>query len=459
MVLVLTAVGLLAIVLLTAISGFFSSSELAVFSVARHRIDALVAEEAPGATALAGLRENPHRFLVTALVSNNVANIAAASVATTVLVQFLPPSQAATGATVFTSFFVIVLGEIAPKSYAVANAEKHALRVARPVAIVQRILRPILLVFELSTAAINRVTGGESDFESYLTREEIETLVLSGETSGVLDTDEGAMIRGVLDLERTTVRGVMVPRTAMTTVRIDASLDEVVETCWRNHVVRVPVYGKSRDDIKGVADLRDVLRVRAEGGDLRDAVTDPVFVPSGKPIDELLAEMQLDGFRMALVVDEFGTVVGLATFEDAIEEVVGEVFDRNETDPIRVVDETTAIVNGWATVNYVDDRLGLSLGREGPFETVGGLVNHHTGRLAEEGDRIELGETVLTVLAANQRRVRRVRIDWNGSDSSGSAQDGIQPPADVDSDEESTDVDTDEESADSREDGSSAERD
>lgn len=218
---------------------------------------------------------------MTVLVSNNVANIAAASVATAVLVEFLPAGQAATGSTVVTSFFVIAFGEIAPKSYAVAHAERHA------------------------------------------------------------------------------------------------------------------------------------LRVRAEGGSLADAATDPVFVPAVKPVDELLAEMQFDGYRMAMVVDEFGTVVGLATFEDVIEELVGELFDSAEADPVRVVDEDTAIVNGWATVDYVNERLGLALQTDGPFETTAGLVNHHAGRLAEEGDRVELDGVVITVLDATQRRVRRVRVDWS----------------------------------------------
>ena len=417
MVLTLTLLGLVAIVLLTAISAFFSSSELAVFSVARHRIDSLVAAKTPGAGALARLRDNPHRFLVTALVSNNVANIAAASVATAVLVQFLPAGQAATGATVFTSFFVIVFGEIAPKSYAVANAERHALRVSRPVLFLQRFLRPILFIFEVTTAAINRVTGGESGFESYLTREEIQTIVLSGETSGALGADEGAMIRGVLDLEKTSIRSVMVPRTAMTAISVETTVDDAVETCWENHVMRVPVYGETRDDIRGIADLRDILRVQAEGGTLADAVTDAVFVPGTKPVDELLTEMQLEGHRMAIVVDEFGTVTGLVTLEDAIEEVVGEIFDRGETDPVRVVDADTAVANGWATVDYINDRLGLDLQREGPFETIAGLVNHHTGQLAEEGNRVELAGVVITVLDATERRVRRVRIDWTDEDA------------------------------------------
>ncbi len=430
MVLVVTLFGILAIVLLTAISAFFSSSELAVFSVAKHRVDSLVAAETPGSEALASLRENPHRFLVTALVSNNVSNIAAASVATAVLVQFMSAGQAATGSTIVTSFFVIVLGEIAPKSYAVANAERHALRVARPVVIAQRVLRPILYVFEVATAAVNRLTGGESGFESYLTREEIETIVLGGEQTGALDTDEGAMIRGVLDLEATVVRAVMVPRTAIVSVSETASLDEIIETCWREDVSRLPVYGKNHDEIRGTVDLRTALAARADGRSLSEITTESRFVPSTKPVDELLTEMQIEGHRMVIVVDEFGTVVGLATLEDAIEEVVGEIFSADERDPVRVVDSDTAVVNGRATVAYTNSSLDLTLPTDGPFETVGGLVSHHLGRLPEAGDRIELGSVVISVLDATETRVRRVRVDWTPADDETPADDSTDGRSD-----------------------------
>lgn len=419
MVLTLTILGFLAIVLLTAISAFFSSSELAVFSIPEHRIDSLVASDVPGAKALAKLREDPHRFLVTALVSNNVANIAAASVATAVLVQYLPAGQAATGATIFTSFFVITLGEIAPKSYAVANAEKHALRVSRPVSIVQRPLRPILYIFEVTTIAINKFTGGESNFESYMSREEIETIVLSGETSGVLDIGEGAMIRSVLDLEKTIIRGVMVPRSAIVSAPTNSSLDDVIQQCWEADVTRLPLFGENRDDIVGVVTLNDALRARASGDSLESITRDPEFVPGTKPVDEVLTEMQVEGHRMVIVVDEFGTVTGLATLEDVIEEVVGEIFDRDESDPVRSVDADTAVINGWATVEYVSQSLDIELPTDGPYVTVAGLVNHQLGHLPEEGDRVELPGCVITVLDATQRRIRRVRIDWTipeGSD-------------------------------------------
>jgi len=411
----LTTLGILAIVALTGISAFFSSSELAVFSIASHRIDALVAEDRPGASALATLRDDPRKFLVTALVSNNVSNIAAASVATAVFVQYLPAGQAATASTAATSFFVIVFGEIAPKSYAVTNAERHALRVSRPVRVVQRVFWPLFWIFEVTTKAVNRVTGGDEHFETYITREEIATIVRSGESSGALDAGEGAMIRSVLDLEATRVRGIMVPRSEMVAAPETASVDDVLDTCWRKGVSRIPLYGETRDDITGVVEVRDLLRARAEGLDLGAVATDPVYVPGIKPVDELLTEMQAEGHRLVIVVDEFGTVTGIATLEDAVEEVVGEIFGRNETDPVRVVGEGTAVANGWATVEYVNETLSLDIHSDGPFETMAGLVNHHLGRLAEEGDRVELGDTVVTVLDATQRRVRRVRIDWDGS--------------------------------------------
>jgi len=409
--LTITLLGFAAIVVLTGISGFFSSSELAVFSVAKHRVDSLVAADVPGAAALATLRADPHRFLVTALVSNNVANIAAASVATAVLVQFLPPSQAATGSTIFTSFFVIVLGEIAPKSYAVANAEKHALRVSRPVVVSQKVLRPVLFVFEAASGAVNRLTGGEAGIESYLTREEIETIVLSGEETGALDPDESAMIRGVLDLEATRVTAVMVPRTNMVAVPDTATPAEVISTAATEGVTRMPVYGENRDDVVGIVDVRDAIRADASGDDLASALHEPTFVPENTSVDDLFTEMRDEALRMVVVVDEFGAVSGIATMEDVVEEVVGEIVGPNETDHVRVVDGDTAVVRGWTTVAYCNETLGVDLPTEGEFETVAGLITAGIGRLPEEGDRIEFGDVALIVTAATPTRVTRVRVE------------------------------------------------
>ena len=410
--LMIAVLGIAAIIALTGVSGFFSSSELAVFSVASHRVDSLVAADVPGAAALASLRADSHRFLVTALVSNNVANIAAASVATAVFVRYgFSAGEAATGSTLVTSLFVIVFGEIAPKSYAVANAEKHALRVSRPVVAIQRVVRPVLYVFEALSGVVNRFTGGESDIESYLTREEIETLVLSGEQAGAIDSDEGAMIRGVLDLESTRISAVMVPRTEMVALPDTVTPDDVLSTAASEGVTRLPVYGENRDDVVGTVDVRDALRAAERGAPLVSALREPTFVPETGSVDELFAEMQSSGLRMAIVVDEFGAVVGLVTLEDLIEEVVGELVGRFETTHVDVVDADTAIVRGWTAVSHLNETLGIALPVDESVDTVAGLITRQTGRIPGEGDTVSVGEVTLTVTGATPTRITRVRVD------------------------------------------------
>jgi len=414
-----------AILVLTGISAFFSSSELAVFSVPTHRIDSLLAADVPGARALSALRGDSHRFLVTALVSNNVANIAAASVATAVFVRFgFSGGEAATASTAITSVFIIVFGEIAPKSYAVANAEKHALRVSRPVAAIQRIIRPVLYVFEALSGIVNRFTGGESDIESYLTREEIETLVLSGQAAGAIDPEEGAMIRGVLDLESTRVSAVMIPRTDMVALPDTATPADVLSTAGREGVTRMPVYGENRDDVVGTVDVRDAIGAHERGEPLSSVLREPTFVPETQPVDELFAQLRSSGRRLAIVVDEFGAVVGIVTLADVVEEIVGELVGRWETDHVDVVAPDTAVVRGWTTVAHLNETLGLDLPVDGGVETVAGLITQRTGRIAAEGDRVVLGDVSLTVTGATPTRVTRVRVEHPGEWRRGGGRDG-----------------------------------
>jgi len=392
---------------------------------------ALVATDAPGARALSALRDDSHPFLVTALVSNNVANIAAASVATAVFVRFgFSGGQAATGSTLVTSVFVIVFGEIAPKSYAVANAERHALRVSRPVVAIQRVIRPVLYVFEALSGVVNRFTGGESDIESYLTREEIATLVLSGQAAGAIDPEEGAMIRGVLDLESTRVAAVMVPRTDMVALPATATPADVLSTAGREGVTRMPIYGENRDDVVGTVDVRDAIGAHERGEPLASAMHEPTFVLETQPVDELFDEFRSSGRRLAVVVDEFGAVVGIVTLADVVEEIVGELVGRREVDHVDVVAPDAAVVRGWTTVAHLNETLGLDLPVDGGVETVAGLIAQRTGRIAADGDSVAFGDVTLTVTGATPTRVTRVRVEHPGAGSDGEA-DGGQSSTDA----------------------------
>ncbi|MDY7082338.1 MAG: CNNM domain-containing protein, partial [Halobacteria archaeon] len=238
-----TWVGLLAIGVLMVLSAFFSSSEIAMFSLERHRIESLAESDHKSAEVLHKLRENPHRLLVTILVGNNVVNIAMSSIATALVIIYLPRGLAVTVSTIVISFLVLIFGESAPKSYAVENTESWALRISRPLQFSQYVMYPVVVFFDYLTRAVNRVTGGRSDIEtSYVTRDEIEGLLRTGEEEGVIEEDEREMIQSIFRFSNTIAKEIMVPRLDMVSVSSEATLEEVLDVCIENDVTRVPIY-------------------------------------------------------------------------------------------------------------------------------------------------------------------------------------------------------------------------
>ncbi|MDY6780449.1 MAG: hemolysin family protein, partial [Halobacteria archaeon] len=303
--------GVVAIVLLMIFSAFFSSSEIAMFSLERHRIEGMVEEsDDKNAAVLQKLREDPHRLLVTILVGNNVVNIAMSSIATVLFVEYVGPGAGAAAATVTISFLVLIFGESAPKSYAVENTESWALRISRPLQFSQYVMYPAVVFFDYLTRVINRVTGGRSDIEmSYVTRDEIEGIIRTGEREGVIEEDEREMIQSVFRFSNTIAKEVMVPRLDMISVSDDSDLDDVLEVCVENDVTRVPVYHENLDNIKGIANLRDIVSDDVDS--LDEVIMPTLHVPETKEIDDLLREMQEERIHMAIVIDEFGSTEGL----------------------------------------------------------------------------------------------------------------------------------------------------
>jgi len=282
------------VVLLVGVNVFFSSSEIAVFT-----LEKLVGSGDARAEALRELKSNPHRLLVTVLVGNNVANIAAASLATAVLVLYLPPEEAVAVSTVFTSFFVLTFGEIAPKSYAVGHAESWSLRVSRPLSAAQTLLRPLVILFEAADAVINRVTEADPAIEKYVTRKDIEALIAAGEREGAIDAHEGDILERVFDLEEVTASSIALGLDKTHHVSSDAPLEEVISVCASENVSCLSVVEKG--EVVGTVELRDALRVSKEGGRLSDAVVKPLRVDGAMPVDDLLLRMRRERVRLAVV--------------------------------------------------------------------------------------------------------------------------------------------------------------
>ncbi|MBP2250416.1 CBS domain containing-hemolysin-like protein [Halarchaeum solikamskense] len=303
-------------------SAFFSSAEIAAFSLQWHRIQSLAAGGDPRAGALRDLREDPNRLLVTILVGNNVVNVAFSTVIATLTVALLPPGPAIVAATVVTSVLVLLFGEVAPKAYGVAHAESWALAVARPVAVLERALSPVVWAFDVASDALTSLLGATDAVPPYVTREEIRALLVTGAQLGVVNADEREMVHAVLDLEQTAVEEVMTPREAVVAVPASATPADARDACLAADVAAVPVYGDDLDDVRGVVSLADAERAVGTDASL-DAITAAVTrARESWTVDDLLTELRETGASLAVVTDSQNRTVGVVTRSDVADEVV-----------------------------------------------------------------------------------------------------------------------------------------
>mgnify|MGYP006274494977 FL=1 len=410
----ITVLGVIGIAVLIALSGFFSSSEIAFFSLPQHRVDSMVDEGIKNASVVEGLKSDPHRLLVTILVGNNIANIAMSSIATALFGLYLTQGQAVFAATFGITAIVLLFGESAPKSYAVENTESWALRTARPLKLSEYLLFPLILVFDRLTRIINSLTGSSSTIESpYVTRDEIQDIIETGEREGVIEEEEREMLERIFTFNSTIAKEVMTPRLDVTAVSRDASVEEAIQACISNDHVRVPVYDGNLDNIIGIVNVRDLVREHqySEGpSNLDDVVQPTLHVPESKNVDELLAEMQENRLQMVIVLDEFGTTEGIITLEDMVEEIVGDILEGDEAEPFDRVDDQTTIVRGEVNIHEVNDVLDIELPEGEEFETLAGFVFNRAGRLVEEGETFEYDGVEIEIEEVDNTRILKARI-------------------------------------------------
>ena len=410
-------IGGLVLFVLLGLSAFFSSSEIAMFSLPSHRVEAVVSEGKRGAKTLQSLKQDPHRLLVTILVGNNLVNIAMSSIATGLLAYFMASQGRAVAVATFgVTALVLLFGESAPKSYAVDNSEPWALRIARPLKFAETLLLPLVVLFDYLTRAVNKVTGGRAAIEeSYVTRQEIRDMIKTGEREGVLDQEEREMLQRTLRFNRTIVKEVMTPRLDMTAVPKNASIEEAIETCVQSNHERLPVYDGELDNILGVVHINDLIRDSNYGDDdtpvdLESLIKPTLHVPETKNVDDLLTEMREQRLNMVIVIDEFGTTEGLVTMEDLVEEIVGEILEGGEAEPIEFVGDGAAVVKGEVNIDEVNDSLGIELPEGEEFETIAGFIFNRAGRLVEQGERIEYDGLTIRVEQVENTRILKARI-------------------------------------------------
>jgi len=408
--------GVLTIVVLIGLSAFFSSSEIAMFSLPSHRVEALVDEGRRGARTLQALKRDPHRLLITILVGNNLVNIAMSSIATGLFGLYMSQGQAVLAATFGITAIVLLFGESAPKSYAVENSESWSLRIARPLKVSEYVLMPLIVTFDYLTRIVNKLTGGRSAIEeSYVTRQEIREMIETGEREGVLDEEEREMLQRTLRFNNTIVKEVMTPRLDMHAISKEASIAEAMEQCIQSGHARLPVYEGSLDNVIGVVHIRELVRDLNYGQtesdlELEDMIEPTLHVPESKNVDDLLTEMRDERLHMVIVIDEFGTTEGLVTMEDLTEEIVGEILEGGEEEPIEHVDDNTVVVKGEVNIEEVNEALDIDIPEGEEFETIAGFIFNRAGRLVEEGEVIDFDGIEIAVESVENTRIMKARL-------------------------------------------------
>lgn len=413
------AIRIMAIAVCLLFSAIASAAETSLTGVRRSRLQHLAEEGSRPAAIVLALVRSPQRFLITILVINSVAIVAASSLATSVTDDLLvnQPTWIHNLVSVTAmSIIVLILAEITPKSIAIEHLETYALRLGPVVALIGTVLRPITWFLTVTTLSIARLLGGSgATLDQLYTEEELLLLVDTSEEQGFLKQEESAMIHGIFDFGDTVVREVMRPRIDVLALEVNTPIEEATRVAVEGGHTRIPVYDGTIDNVVGVLYVKDLLRLLHMGQPyrtLRDLMRPAYFVPATQRIDQVFHEMRARRVHLAIVLDEYGGVAGIVTIEDLLEEIVGDIQDEydKESPEVQQIDDDTFEVDGGVTIGTINDLLGSHL-PSSDFDTVAGLVYSQTGANPKEGDVARLDDLVFTVLAVEGRRVRRVRVE------------------------------------------------
>ena len=415
-----------AIVVLLVFSAFFSGSETALTASSRAKLRSLADRGSKGAERALVVTEDNERLIGSVLLGNNLVNILATSLATALLTRLFGDGGVAL-ATLAMTLLVLIFAEVLPKTYAISNPETAASRVALPIGIVIRILSPIVAAVRLLVRVILRLFGVSTDPDSAVLsyREEIAGTLALGHSEGAVQKEDRDRLLGALDLAHRTVEEVMLHRSRIETVDIDAPVSEILARCVASPHTRLPAWKTDPENIVGVIHSRDLMRavhqaVTAGGGrmdaveaiDMMSVAREPYFVPDTTTLDEQMKNFIRLKRHFALVIDEYGALLGLITLEDIIEEIVGEIEDEHDRvtdDPITRVDDTTIEIDGTMTIRDLNRAMDWAL-PDDAANTIAGLVIHEAQMIPEPGQIFRFHGYRFEVRERRENRITRLRI-------------------------------------------------
>jgi CBS domain containing-hemolysin-like protein len=441
---------LLLVAFLIAINAFFAGSEVALLSVRHSRLRQMAEEGKQGAQAALNLLSNPGRLLSVTQVGVTLASLGLGWAGEDTLFQifsaalgpFVPPAAVKLlhGVCLIASFlaisyFHVVFGEVVPKNLAIAKADRLAALAAPALLLFYRVSVPFVVVIERSASFLTRAGAKTEGHGGGHSAEELKLIVSSSRGLGFLPEAQEDMIHRVLDLETVAAREIMVPRKDIAAIGIDASLDDVLRTMIEEQHSRLPVWDEKREKIAGILHYKDLLPVWEERRTaIRTGRPSRAFrvgrlmrphlvVPETKPLSQLLEEFRAGRSHMAMVVDEFGTITGMLTVEDVLEELVGAIEDEHDEkiQPRSPVSDDTIELDGATRIRDLESEYGIEIPADGGFETLAGFLLLRLGEIPEAGRAVEFEGRRFTVLTMDRNRIARVRIEKAAPDSSAPA--------------------------------------
>lgn len=399
------------LLILLALSAFFSSSETALVTVNKIRMRNMAEGGNKQAETVIKTVENQGKMLSAILIGNNVVNLSASSLAT-VMASSLFGNKAVGIATGILTLLILVFGEITPKTMATYSAEKISLKVARYIYFLMTVLTPVIFLVNLLSGVVLKLCGVNTEEKrESITEDELRTIVEVSHEEGVLETEEKKMITNVFDFGESLAKDIMVPRVDMTFAQVDDTYDQLLEIYRKERYTRIPVYEDFTDNVIGIINVKDLLLLDSkEDFHIRDYLRQPLYTYEYKKASELMLEMRKSLNNIVIVLDEYGATAGLITLEDMLEEIVGDIrdeYDSDEEESLVEIKPGVYRVNASMKLDDLNDRLELHLQSE-EYDSLGGLVIGLLDHLPEEGEKVEEDGLQMTVEHVDKNRIETI---------------------------------------------------
>lgn len=405
---------LIAIIILLCLSAFFSSSETALTTVNQIRMRTLADNGDKRAARVLHVTGNPGKMLSAILIGNNIVNLSASSISTSLAIHLLGNTGAGIATGILT-FLILIFGEVTPKTMATIKADSMSLTAAAPIGFLMKILTPVIFIInKLSLGLMFLLHVNIKDAQKKMTEEELRTIVDVSQENGVIEHEERDMIHNLFDFGDAEAKEIMVPRIDMTFVQADATYQEVLDIFRQDMFTRLPVYEDSTDNVIGIINMKDfLLQNDTPEFSVRNLLREPYFTYEHKNTADLFLEMRKSSISLAIVLDEYGVTAGLITLEDLLEEIVGEIrdeYDADEEDDITRISDREFYVLGSANLNDVSEALSLHFTSD-DYDTIGGYCLGLLDHLPEKNEIILTDNNILLRIDRMEKnRIERIYI-------------------------------------------------